>query len=203
MWRTGVVTVANAGSLLDRETANSHSITVRASDAQNAYTQHTDLHHRRHSTWRPRRRSTATQPANSVAEGAANGSTVGVTAFSTDVNGPAVTYSLIGDTSGGGFTINAATGVVTVADSTKIDFEALAFNGRDSYTVTAQASDGTLSSSKTFSIAGHRGVGLGAFAFRRRQLRVREHPGNRTGTGRGRQSDPGRSFRLLVAEERT
>ena len=61
--------------------------------------------------------------ANTVAEGAANGSTVGVTASSTDVNGPAVTYSLIGDTSGGGFTINAATGVVTVADSTKIDYE--------------------------------------------------------------------------------
>ena len=63
--------------------------------------------------------------ANTVAEGAANGSTVGVTASSTDVNGPAVTYSLVGDTSGGGFTINAATGVVTVADSTKIDFETL------------------------------------------------------------------------------
>src|SRR5207237_4787798 len=39
--------------------------------------------------------------ANTVAEGAANGSTVGVTASSTDVNGPAVTYSLTGDTSGG------------------------------------------------------------------------------------------------------
>ena len=61
--------------------------------------------------------------ANTVAEGAANGPTVGVTASSTDVNGPAVTYSLVGDTSGGGFTINAATGIVTVADNTKIDYE--------------------------------------------------------------------------------
>ena len=61
--------------------------------------------------------------ANSVAEGAANGSTVGVTASSTDVNGRAVTYSLIGDNSGGGFTIDATTGVVTVADPTKIDYE--------------------------------------------------------------------------------
>src|SRR5258706_15599912 len=83
------------------------------------------------------------------AEGAANGSTVGVTASSTDVNGPAVTYSLTGDTSGGGFTIDATTGVVTVADSTKIDFE----SSGGSYTVTAQASDGTLSSSQTFTIA--------------------------------------------------
>ncbi len=59
-------------------------------------------------------------------EGAAAGSTVGVTASSTDVNGPPVTYSLTGDTSGGGFTINAATGVITVADPTKIDFESTA-----------------------------------------------------------------------------
>ncbi|WP_164094611.1 cadherin repeat domain-containing protein, partial [Serratia marcescens] len=64
--------------------------------------------------------------ANTVAEGAANGSTVGITASSTDVNGPTVTYSLIGDTSGGGFTINAATGVITVADASKIDYESAA-----------------------------------------------------------------------------
>ena len=61
--------------------------------------------------------------ANTVAEGAADGSTVGITASSTDINGPGVTYSLVGDTSGGGFTINATTGVVTVADPSKIDFE--------------------------------------------------------------------------------
>jgi hypothetical protein len=59
-----------------------------------------------------------------------------------------VTYSLIGDTSGGGFTINATTGVVTVADCTKIDFE----TSGGSYTVTAQASDGTLASSQAFVI---------------------------------------------------
>ena len=61
----------------------------------------------------------------------------------------ASTYSLIGDTSGGGFTINATTGVVTVANSTKIDFETAPGHA---YTVTAQASDGTLTSSQTFTI---------------------------------------------------
>ena len=76
--------------------------------------------------------------ANTVAEGAANGSTVGITASSTDVNGPAVTYALTGDTSLGGFTIDAATGVVTVADTSKINFE----SSGGGYTVTAQASDG-------------------------------------------------------------
>ncbi len=91
-----------------------------------------------------------TPTTNTVIEGAANGTTVGVTASSTDVNGPAVTYSLTGDTSGGGFTINATTGVVTVADSTKIDFESTAPS--HTYTVTATASDGTDASSQTFTI---------------------------------------------------
>src|SRR5439155_345191 len=88
--------------------------------------------------------------ANTVAEGAANGSTVGITATATDINGPAVTYSLTGDTSGGGFTINATTGVVTVADSTKIDYET---SPGHAYTLTAQASDGALTSSQSFTIA--------------------------------------------------
>src|SRR5262249_21205542 len=59
--------------------------------------------------------------ANSVAEGAANGSTVGVTAVAVDPNGPATTYSLT-DSAGGRFTINASTGVVTVANGAAIDF---------------------------------------------------------------------------------
>ncbi|WP_163602640.1 cadherin repeat domain-containing protein, partial [Klebsiella pneumoniae] len=64
--------------------------------------------------------------ANTVAEGAVVGSIVGITASSTAVNGPAVTYSLTGDSSGGGFAINAATGVITVADPSKIDYESAA-----------------------------------------------------------------------------
>src|SRR5205814_3800678 len=43
-----------------------------------------------------------------VSEGASNGGAVGITAASTDVHGGTVTYSLTGDTSGGGFTINSA-----------------------------------------------------------------------------------------------
>ena len=70
-----------------------------------------------------------------------------MTALSTDVNGPPVTYSLVGDTSGGGFTINAATGVVTVADPSKI------LIADPSYDITVDASDGTLHSQHTFTIA--------------------------------------------------
>ncbi|WP_171257850.1 cadherin repeat domain-containing protein, partial [Acinetobacter baumannii] len=55
-----------------------------------------------------------------------------------------------GDTSGGGFTINATTGVITVADASKIDYETAAGHA---YSVTAQASDGTLTSSQSFPLA--------------------------------------------------
>jgi hypothetical protein len=146
---TGVITVANSAKI-DFESAPAHAYTVtaQASDgtltsSQNFSIAVTDV--------APSAPGDANGATNTIAEGAANGSTVGITASSTDVNGPGVTYSLTGDTSGGGFTINATTGVVSVADSTKIDFETS--GAGHSYTVTAQASDGTLTNSQTFSIA--------------------------------------------------
>ena len=144
---TGVVTVADP-TKIDYESAAGHaySITVKADDgvantSQSFSIAVTDV--------APSTPFDFDPAGNSVVEGAAAGTTVGVTAHSTDINGPAVTYSLIGDTSGGGFTINAVTGVVTVANSTKIDYETAAGHA---YTVTAQASDGTLTSSQTFTI---------------------------------------------------
>ena len=77
--------------------------------------------------------------ANSVAEGAANGTTVGITASSTDPNGPAVSFSLT-DSAGGRFAINPSTGVVTVANGSLISLAS-------SYTIAVRASDGSLSSS--------------------------------------------------------
>ncbi|MGF6429211.1 cadherin domain-containing protein [Bradyrhizobium elkanii] len=143
---TGVITVADS-TKLDYESAPGHAYTVtaQASDGTTASSQTftiavTDV--------APSTPVDSDAGANTVLEGAANGSTVGITASATDINGPAVTYSLIGDSSNGGFTINAATGVVTVADSSKLDFE----SSGGSYTVTAQASDGTLASSQTFTI---------------------------------------------------
>ena len=53
--------------------------------------------------------------------------------------------------SNGGFAINAATGVVKVADASKIDFESAASG--HAYAITVRASDGTLSSSQNFTIA--------------------------------------------------
>ena len=54
---------------------------------------------------------------NSVVEGAAIGTTVGITASAIGVNGGTITYSLIDD-AGGRFAIDPNTGMVTVADGT-------------------------------------------------------------------------------------
>src|SRR5439155_421802 len=89
--------------------------------------------------------------ANTVAEGASAGTTVGVTISSHDVNGPPLTYVLIGDTSHGGFAVNYQTGVVTVADPTKLDFESSGLS--HSYYITAQVSDGAALGRESFTIA--------------------------------------------------
>src|SRR5204863_311363 len=86
--------------------------------------------------------------ANTVAEGAADGSLVGLTATSSDPNGPPVTFSLTDD-AGGRFAIDATTGVVTVADGTLLNYE-----DHTSHNITVQASDGAGgTSSSIFTIA--------------------------------------------------
>jgi hypothetical protein len=88
--------------------------------------------------------------SNTVAQGAATGTYTGLTATASDTDGKVVTYSL-GSSANGAFAINASTGVVTVADPTKINY---ATSGpTHAYTVTVVASDGTLTSSQSFSIA--------------------------------------------------
>jgi cytochrome oxidase Cu insertion factor (SCO1/SenC/PrrC family) len=145
---TGVITVADS-TKINYETAPGHAYTVTAQASDGTLT-NSQTFTIAVSDVAPSAPVDSNGATNTVAEGAANGSTVGVTAFSTDVNGPGVTYSLVGDTSNGGFTINSTTGVVTVADGTKLDYETTPSHA---YTVTAQASDGTLTNSQTFTIA--------------------------------------------------
>src|SRR5664279_6287362 len=76
--------------------------------------------------------------ANSIAEGAAVNTSVGVTVHSTSPSSSTVTYTLSADSSGGGFKIDPNTGVVTVADPSKIDFESAPGHA---YTITTKASD--------------------------------------------------------------
>jgi hypothetical protein len=88
--------------------------------------------------------------ANAITEGAAVKTKVGVAASST-ASGTPVTYSLVGDSSGGGFKIDPNTGVVTVADPSRIDFESAPGHA---YTITTQASNGFSSpTTQTFTIS--------------------------------------------------
>ncbi|MGH1558850.1 cadherin repeat domain-containing protein [Caulobacter segnis] len=85
---------------------------------------------------------------NAVVEGAANReavSSLSLGAVDPDA-GQTLTYSLLDD-AGGRFAIDATTGVVTVADATKLNFEAAS-----SHQITVQVSDGTATSSASFTI---------------------------------------------------
>jgi len=87
--------------------------------------------------------------ADQVAENAANGTVVGVTAAATDPDvGDSVTYTLTDD-AGGRFAINVTTGIVTVADGSLLNYEAAA---SQNITVKATSSDGS-SSTGIFTIS--------------------------------------------------
>ncbi|MDQ8023972.1 MAG: cadherin domain-containing protein, partial [Moraxellaceae bacterium] len=140
---TGVVTVAD-GSLLDFESANSHSITVRATSADGSFSDEVfiisvaDTNEGAIGSL-----SDSDASANAVAENAANGTTVGVTALATDPDGSdTVSYSLT-DNAGGRFSIDAGTGVITVADGSLLDRESASSHV---VTVRALSSDGSFTS---------------------------------------------------------
>src|SRR5206468_1838330 len=119
---TGVVTVLDASKINYESSGASHSysITVQASDGTLSSSQSFNI---AVSDAAPSVPTDTNATSNTVLEGALAGTLAGITANSTDVNGGTVTYTLAGDTSGGGFTVNSTSGVVTVADASKIDFE--------------------------------------------------------------------------------
>src|SRR5262249_56969447 len=87
----------------------------------------------------------------SVTEGAALGTTVGITAHATNSDGDPISYSLT-DNAGGRFVINATTGVVTVSTggAGTIDYESAPGHA---YTITVAASDGIATKTQDFTIA--------------------------------------------------
>lgn len=88
--------------------------------------------------------------ANTIAENAANGTLVGITAFASDADGSnnTITYSL-DNNAGGRFAINASTGVVTVADGSLLNFEDAASHA---ITIRASSVDGS-SSTQNYTIS--------------------------------------------------
>ena len=88
--------------------------------------------------------------ANSIAENSTNGTVVGITASESDGDGSnnTITYSL-DDNAGGRFAIAGGTGIVTVANSTLLNFEAATSHN---ITVRATSSDGSFST-QVFSVS--------------------------------------------------
>jgi large repetitive protein len=84
---------------------------------------------------------------NAVAEAAASGTEVGITASATfkHAKGP-ITYSLT-DSAAGAFAIDPATGVVTVANGALLDYETT-----QSHTIAVTATDGKIIGSQSFQI---------------------------------------------------
>jgi predicted cupin superfamily sugar epimerase len=138
-----VVTVANS-SLLDFESATSHTITVRATSSDGSFSTTnytislTDV-----DEFDVGAISDTNAAANSLAENSANGTAVGITASASDADATnnTITYSL-DDSAGGRFAINSSTGVVTVANSSLLNFESTTSHG---ITVRATSSDGSIS----------------------------------------------------------
>ena len=146
---TGVVTVAD-GSLLDRELAPAHGITIRATSQDGSFTDRafsialTDANE-----FNVGAIEDANSAPDQVEENAANGTVVGVMAAASDADATtnAVTYSLTGS-AGGRFAIDATTGVLTVANGALLDFEAAISHD---IAVRASSDDGS-SSDRTFTI---------------------------------------------------
>ena len=135
---TGAITVAGT---LDHETTPTYTLTVRASDASlsdmaNFTVNVTDVNEAP--------TVTAQSSAFTVAENAANGTTVG-TAAATDPESDRLTFSITAGNTGNAFAINASSGVITVA-------RALDYETTQTYTLTVRASDGSLSGTANFTV---------------------------------------------------
>jgi Ca2+-binding RTX toxin-like protein len=144
---TGQITVAN-GALLDFETTTSHNITVRVTDQGGLTFDNqfsiavTDVNEATNHA-----PNGASLSGGSVVENAANGTVVGTVTGTDPDAGSMLTYSLTND-AGGRFTINSATGQITVANGALLDFETAT-----SHNITVRVTDqGGLIFDKNFTI---------------------------------------------------
>ncbi len=114
---TGVITVAD-GSLLDYESAMSHSVTVRVTDSGGLTYDETFAINLTNVNEAP---TALNLSGATVAENAVNGMVVGTVAVINPDAGDTHIYSLTSD-AGGRFAVNASTGQITVADSALVNY---------------------------------------------------------------------------------
>ncbi|HET6467019.1 MAG TPA: cadherin domain-containing protein [Geminicoccaceae bacterium] len=133
--QSGVVTVA-PGAVLDFESAQSHTILVRATDAGGLFGERAFTIALVDVNEAPGPVSDQNGAANRVSEAAAGGTTVGITARAIDPDADdSLTYGLVDD-AGGRFQIDAQSGVVTVAEGAELDLAQA-----QSHTITVRATD--------------------------------------------------------------
>gem|GEM_PF-6312299 len=131
------------GTLIDRETIDSHSIRVQTTDPEG-------LSYEQNFTINVNNINEAPEMGDQsfeIAEDATDGTTVG-TVTSSDVDGPTLTYSITAGNDDGIFTINGITGEITVLDSTQLDFETT-----DSYNLTVEVTDTEHQTSATVTVS--------------------------------------------------
>ena len=146
---TGVVTVADT-SLLNYESATSHNITVLATSSDGSTASQTfTINITDYDEFDVSTPVDSNASANTVVDTASNGTTVGITASASDADGSTntITYSL-SDSANGRFAINSSTGVVTVADTSQLDYNT---DTSHDITVVATSADSSTASA-TFTI---------------------------------------------------
>ena len=120
---TGEVSIKEGAKLSYEESGGSYQIVVRASSAGEQGTEETFTINVINENDAPGEVIDTNDSGDTVAENAANGTPVGITAFAADLDtGDKISYSLQ-DTFDGLFAIDAETGVVTIADGAKLDYE--------------------------------------------------------------------------------
>ncbi|MBU6238534.1 MAG: cadherin domain-containing protein [Planctomycetes bacterium] len=140
---TGVVSVAN-GSLLNYEAATSHSITIRATSTDGSFSTRSFQVNLVDSDEFDVTQVVDSNPTpNQIAENAASGTVIGITAMASDADATTntITYSL-DDTAGGRFAIDASSGVVRVANTSLLNYEAATTH---TITLRATSADGSFS----------------------------------------------------------
>ncbi|MHB8973083.1 MAG: cadherin domain-containing protein, partial [Pirellulaceae bacterium] len=144
---TGIVTVAD-GTLLNREAAASHDITVRATSADgSSSTQTFTINVNDVDEFDVGAVTDVNAAANTVAENASVGTAVGLTGLASDADATATIAYSLDDDAGGLFAIHATTGVVTV--NAALDYETAISH---SVTIRATSSDGSFAT-QSFTIA--------------------------------------------------
>ena len=148
---SGVVTVADA-TALDYESSTTCTLTVLATSTDGSTAESTFtldiLDSDEFDVTKP---TDVNDDANSVSEDAATGTTVGVVVNAVDADGTtnSVTYAITAQSCAGAFSIDSGTGVVSVGDSTALDFDTTA---SCTLTVEATSADGS-AEDETFTVS--------------------------------------------------